>query len=55
MEKSKIKLYIFVHSVDSSGTLKLLLLLLGKFSIAASFSVIYTYTPELLPTDVRLV
>ena len=47
--------YIFVHSVDSSGTLKLLLPLLGKFSIAASFSVIYTYTPELLPTDVRLV
>ena len=46
---------MFLNLVNPGGKLQLVLSLIGKFSIAASFAVIYAYTPELLPTDVRLV
>ena len=43
------------HLVNPGGKLQLVLALIGKCSIAPCFSIIYAYTPELLPTDVRLV
>ena len=37
----------------ASGTLQLILVLIGKFGASAAFSLIYVYTAELFPTEVR--
>ncbi len=47
-------LFLFVV-VESSGHLTLGLALIGKFAISGAFGVVYTYTPELLPTDFRYI
>ena len=44
---------IFSPLVDPSGNVQMVLALLGKFCISASFCVLYAYTPELYSTDVR--
>ena len=37
----------------TSGTGQLILVLIGKFGASAAFSLIYVYTAELFPTEVR--
>lgn len=47
--------FFFSISLSGDGNAKLGLSLIGKFSVAATFAIIYTYLPELLPTDMRWV
>ena len=51
LKRQSIDVFILV---DSDGTLQMGLALLGKFSISASFCILFAYTPELYSTDVRL-
>ena len=44
--------FSFLITAHSDG-LKLFLSTLGKFAIAANFSIIYVYSAELFPTELR--
>ncbi|KRT83419.1 membrane transporter, partial [Oryctes borbonicus] len=43
----------FIFISDDNGKLRLLLFLLGKFFATISYTVLYLYTTEMFPTNVR--
>lgn len=45
--------WCMLHSVELGESVRLLLAMLGKCAVASSFCVIYLYTAELFPTEVR--
>ena len=44
-----------LYLLDLGETMRLVVVLLGKCSVSASYSVIYLYSAELFPTENRLV
>jgi hypothetical protein len=52
MEKSIIQYFVFLASTDYD-TAKLIVFLAGKFAITIAFTVVYVFTAELFPTELR--
>lgn len=52
MEKIIIQYFVFLASTDYD-TAKLIVFLAGKFAITVAFTVVYVFTAELFPTELR--